>query len=196
MAISRIQALVLLLYIGVTTAFDDSTFLRTSTKRKQRRDSDAKKNVYGRNLQPCSTDGMALTGFTRSGRCVEEQDDKGSHHICIDLSSASHSGKNFCEVTGQSNWCDDKMPCSDGSDEICPVKNWCVCQWAFAKYIDEAGGCEAIQEINCGATNMEAYKAYQKSSVMEGSEQEQIANALKCLEQRCKLDIDVDYAVA
>lgn len=42
-------------------------------------------NVYGNALEPCSTSGMALTGWTRSGSCVDEDDDAGSHHVCIDI---------------------------------------------------------------------------------------------------------------
>ena len=34
-------------------------------------------NVYGEKLQSCSYDGMALTGFTRNGYCVDENDDQG-----------------------------------------------------------------------------------------------------------------------
>lgn len=30
------------------------------------------KNVYGQPLQPCSSDGMALSGYTRSGYCVNK----------------------------------------------------------------------------------------------------------------------------
>ena len=45
---------------------------------------------------------MALTGFTRNGKCTDLVDDEGSHHICIDLSSTE--GGDFCEVTGQPDW--------------------------------------------------------------------------------------------
>lgn len=64
-------------------------------------------NVYGEALQSCSSDGMALTGYTRSGSCVETQDDSGSHHICIDLSSlgGNDGGGNFCDVTGKTYVC-------------------------------------------------------------------------------------------
>ena len=179
----------------------DAAFLRTSKsdkesdarKKKGKNKETTKKNVYGKDLQLCSTEGMALTGFTREGRCVEEQDDNGSHHICIDLASISTSGKNFCTVTGQvvpTNWCDSKKACSDDSGEMCPVKDWCVCQWAFAEYIEKAGGCDAIQEINCEATNIEALKAYEKNGAKK-----KIVNALKCLQQRCKLDADIDADV-
>lgn len=58
--------------------------------------AEAYENVNGGALAKCSGPGMALTGFTRSGSCVDQNDDAGSHHICIDLSSTS--GGNFCTV--------------------------------------------------------------------------------------------------
>merc|ERR1711907_880279 len=66
-------------------------------------------NVQGKALEKCSGPNMALTGFTRNGKCVDENDDAGSHHICIGM--ASNVGGNFCQVTGQPNWCDSKMAC-------------------------------------------------------------------------------------
>ena len=84
-------------------------------------------NVLGNELQSCSSDGMALTGYTRTGYCVDQNDDSGSHHICIDLSSAS--GGNFCDVTGQSDWCSSELPCHEDQSEDCLVQSWCVCQW-------------------------------------------------------------------
>jgi uncharacterized protein (DUF2237 family) len=143
-------------------------------------------NLYNQPLQPCSTAGMAQTGYTRDGTCVDRVDDSGSHHICIDLSSASSNGLNFCQVTGQSNWCAEQMPCAgdDGGTNYCPVQDWCVCQWAFASYLQEAGGCEAIQEIDCEATNMQAVVAYRK---MAG--EEKYDNALACLTLRCGLSV-------
>merc|ERR1712046_513268 len=144
-----------------------------------------KRNVNGGPLKECSTQGMAMTGFTRSGKCEERNDDAGSHHICIDLKSVSgtsNQSENFCRVTGQPNWCDDKGSCF-GSSGQCPRKHWCVCQWAFAAYIQKAGGCNKIQNIICEATNMEAYNAYLK----QGKTQPHIAKALACLKQRCNL---------
>merc|ERR1711908_141253 len=88
-------------------------------------------NVLGGDLQKCSGTGMALTGFTRNGQCIDRDDDNGSHHICIDMKSTA--GGNFCEVTGQPNWCSSKSMACDGSPtESCAVEHWCVCQWAFA----------------------------------------------------------------
>merc|ERR1719181_1188216 len=135
-------------------------------------------NVNGGALSKCSGANMALTGFTRTGECVDQNDDAGSHHICIDM--ASNTGGNFCTVTGQPNWCGSKMGC-DGSAGQCPVKNWCVCQWAFAAYIQNAGGCDKIQKVVCESTNMVALKAYRE----QAQHDEGIADALKCLEQKC-----------
>ena len=135
-------------------------------------------NVNGGTLAKCSETGMALTGFTRSGHCVDRDDDHGSHHICIDMTSTTNG--NFCQVTGQPNWCDSKMGC-DGSAGTCPVEHWCVCQWAFASYIEKAGGCDKIQKVVCEATNSVALTAYRE----QASSDPRVANALKCLQSKC-----------
>ncbi|KAL7504870.1 hypothetical protein ACHAXN_002414 [Cyclotella atomus] len=146
--------------------------------------SSAHLNVYDQPLSACSTSGMALTGFTRDGTCVEVDDDAGSHHICIDLSSTSSNGENFCQVTGQSNWCAESMPCSDSSAQTCPVQHWCVCQWAFSDYLQQAGGCDAIQEIDCDATNVKAVEAYRAQRGVKKYD-----DAYDCLVERCGLSI-------
>jgi uncharacterized protein (DUF2237 family) len=138
------------------------------------------KNVYGDSLSPCSSNGMALTGYTRTGSCVDQNDDSGSHHVCIDMTSTT--GGDFCDVPGQSAWCSSEMACHENRNDSCPVQHWCVCQWAFASYIEKAGGCDAIQDVVCDATNMEAIVAYQKQS----SSQKDV-NALNCLLKRCNI---------
>lgn len=170
--------------------------------------SNAYVNVYGNTLESCSENNMALTGYTRSGSCVEYQDDQGSHHICIDVSSAS--GGSFCTVTGQSDWCSTYMTCdtnnynnegsyyeddeedakeddndNDDNSNTCPVGNWCVCQWAFASYLQNAGGCDYIQDIKCNAINMEALIAYSKVAGGSNDYDGKYTNALRCLESRC-----------
>lgn len=139
-------------------------------------------NVYGDALQPCSSEGMALTGYTRTGYCVDQNDDAGSHHICIDLSSAN--GGNFCDVTGQDDWCSSEMPCDGDSDSYCQVQQWCVCQWAFASYLLNAGGCDMIQDIVCDSINIQAVWAYQSQSG-----DSKYSEALECLVDRCGLDM-------
>ena len=134
-------------------------------------------NIYGHQLVPCSSTGMAKTGFTRDGQCGSFRGDSGSHHVCIDLSSVT--GGNFCAVTGQPNWCDDDMACQGYDGHLCPVEHWCVCQWAFASYVEAAGGCDKIQEVVCESVNMNAKDAYESSS----SPSHQAA--LACLKEKC-----------
>merc|ERR1712124_76337 len=99
-------------------------------------------SVVGKSLATCSKPGMALTGFTRDGRCQDVgNDDAGSHHICIEMKS------DFCTVTGQPDWCSEKMECMGDASKQCKIGNWCVCQWAFATYIEEAGGCDSIVDL-------------------------------------------------
>jgi uncharacterized protein (DUF2237 family) len=135
--------------------------------------SGEKLNVLGTALQSCSEKGTALTGFTRSGKCEDEgDDDAGSHHICIKMKS------DFCTVTGQPNWCEEEMECM-GQEGECKIDNWCVCQWAFAGYLEEAGGCDQIVDLVCEATNMAAAKAYEKSDDTSHKA------ALACIRSKC-----------
>ena len=73
------------------------------------------------------------------------------------------------------------MECDGDATALCPVQNWCVCQWAFALYIEDAGGCENIQDIVCDAINEEAIIAYRNSDITSHKE------ALECITQRCGL---------
>mmetsp|Transcript_35517 Transcript_35517/g.53743 ORF Transcript_35517/g.53743 Transcript_35517/m.53743 type:complete len:234 (-) Transcript_35517:184-885(-) len=146
-------------------------------------------NIYGGPLEQCSHSGMALTGFTRDGYCTDINGDTGSHHICIDLSSTT--GGNFCSVTGQSDWCSSSMTCHDAlfdeeedEDNYCPVQDWCVCQWAFASYLQYAGGCDKIQDLVCEAINMQAALAYKSMAGITKYD-----NALRCIESRCGVSL-------
>jgi len=74
------------------------------------------------------------------------------------------------------------MPCHEDSDTSeCPVTNWCVCQWAFASYIEKSGGCGNIQTVVCESINQQALIAYQQKS-------SQYQEALDCLVSRCALE--------
>lgn len=155
-------------------------------------------NVYGEDLDRCSSGDMALSGYTRTGFCVNQNDDVGSHHICIDLSSTT--GGNFCKVTGQPDWCSSYMQCdgynkneneaaedSQNNGGQCQVQNWCVCQWAFASYVEAAGGCDAIQDVACESINAEAVKAYIKAK----NSAPKYAAALDCLVERCGINLSL-----
>lgn len=138
-----------------------------------------RENVHGRPLQSCSKTGMALTGFTRKGVCVDHNDDAGSHHVCLDISSAPHR-KNFCTSTKQPAWCTKSMPCHKDSNKQCDVKNWCVCEWAFSDYV-AAVGCENVGQVDCSATNKLALKHYLDAN------DDKSKSAYNCLKKLCKL---------
>merc|ERR1712146_717373 len=163
---SRVELLMfqlrLLIVVAALTAYSQASYL----------------NINGTALQTCSGAGMAMTGFTRTGHCVAHDDDAGSHHVCIDM--ASNTGGNFCSVTGQPDWCSSSMGCH-GSAGSCRVQHWCVYEWAFARYLERAGGCDKIQRIVCEATNMVALTHYRQRAAHDPS----IGEALRCLEQRC-----------
>jgi uncharacterized protein (DUF2237 family) len=132
------------------------------------------KNIMGGELTTCSQPGMAMTGFTRDGRCADVGPaDAGAHHVCIRMKA------DFCHVTGQPNWCTTRnFPCM-GKSGNCPIGNWCVCQWAFSRYLQKAGGCDSIVDLVCDATNMAAFEAYARSNSQADKA------ALECMKKRC-----------
>jgi uncharacterized protein (DUF2237 family) len=141
-------------------------------------------NIMGGKLEDCSQPGTAMTGFTRDGRCADVGPaDAGAHHVCIKMKS------DFCTVTGQPNWCTTReFPCM-GQRGVCKIGNWCVCQWAFSRYLQKAGGCDAASiDVKCDAINMATYEAYSKSNLHEHKV------ALECIKKRCSPVKDVEAA--
>ena len=61
-----------------------------------------------------------------------------------------------------------------------------MCQWAFASYIERAGGCDKIQSIVCDATNMVALKHYK----LQASRDKSIARAYACLVEKCGINME------
>mmetsp|Transcript_97994 Transcript_97994/g.277152 ORF Transcript_97994/g.277152 Transcript_97994/m.277152 type:complete len:175 (-) Transcript_97994:30-554(-) len=173
---SLVTRCIVALFVGATASrLRKSSGLQADTATARGESHSAPKNVMGNDIQSCSEPGTALTGFTRTGSCVDIDDDNGSHHICIKMES------DFCKVTGQiPDWCSEEMPCMGQSGD-CAIGNWCVCQWAFADYIQEAGGCDAITDVVCDSTNMVAMRAYEESSEPDHQA------ALACLKQKCNL---------
>mmetsp|Transcript_35614 Transcript_35614/g.64347 ORF Transcript_35614/g.64347 Transcript_35614/m.64347 type:complete len:168 (-) Transcript_35614:371-874(-) len=161
--------LLCLAMLSCTTLAKYASLLQLSTV-----NSSGPTSVMGGPLDTCSKPGKALTGFTRDGHCQDEDDDAGTHHICIQMKP------DFCTVTGQPDWCSEKAGCMGQSGE-CPIGNWCVCQWAFARYIEMAGGCDSIVDLVCDATNMAAFTAYKTST--EPSHKV----ALACIQKKCGL---------
>ena len=129
-------------------------------------------NVYNQPIQNCGYNNTALTGYSRNGKCEYSQNDRGSHHVCIDINVP----QNFCAITNQPNWCSETSKCHDSKNN-CEKKNWCVCQWAFSRAVDKVG-CHNIK-INCNATNINAYNDFREHSKYN--------SALKCLRKKCNL---------
>lgn len=130
-------------------------------------------NVAGEPLVSCSQEGYALTGYARTGKCEDSSTDAGHHHVCLDLTDAV--GTTFCAQTGQENWCDAHHPCH-GAEGECQVGSWCVCQWAFADFVEKVG-CDNVS-IDCAATSMRAFEGYAKDPL-------RYAHALGCLHRKC-----------
>lgn len=145
---------------------DGTTFFprtRASTKRGMRSEE---LSVLGTPLRRCSGRNMPTTGFTRDGVCSAHRGDAGSHHVCLrDIGKrdgAGHRG-NFCDLTGQSDWCGTK-------------RDWCVCEWAFERAVERAG-CDAF-DVKCDATNGRALDHYERAGV---------AHAAHCIRSQCNL---------
>jgi len=148
-------------------------------------------NVLGTPLLPCSRPGMALTGYTRDGKCTDHKDDTGSHHVCLKMHEAP---EDLCKLTKQSDWCSQLQPCQSAPATRCPIQNWCICQWAFdhaltrlqqeSKTTDDA--CKALP-IDCHATNREALKAYDHYSqtAPDPSSRVKARNAASCIRRQC-----------
>ena len=135
----------------------------------QNDEEEGETNVYGDPLKPCSDSSMATTGYTRDGKCSLHLKDRGSHHICVKDIAGRKSGQNFCTITGQPDWCSETQ---DGK----PRKNWCVCEWAYERFLQaDEKNCDLL-EIDCDATNHLAIDHYVKTGKTE---------ALKCLEKKC-----------
>lgn len=159
-------------------------------------------NVYGRPLAECSLPGMAVTGYTRTGYCNLHQGDSGSHNVCVDISNVAN-GQNFCEITGQSDWCSENDRCDSQAGYDCPRQNWCICEWAFASLIN-AKGCGAVstEAIQCEAVSGKTIVAYREAMSLSSQYGGRIssnnaATALQCLQSLCELSDEyvasIDY---
>lgn len=137
------------------------------------------RNLLGGRLQPCSHPHGARTGFFRDGTCRHGAEDVGSHHVCL-----KRVDEAFCQGTGQSNWCTSELTCHDSNAGRCPIREWCVCEWAFARFVREHG-CDAIGEVDCSATNALVVQHY---TALESPAIEETSEALRCLRSKCGLE--------
>lgn len=89
-------------------------------------------NVYGEPLQPCSTEPM--TGFFRDGCCNTNDQDMGSHTVCIEI---SNDFLHYSRFRGN----DLSTPNPEfGFPGLKPGDKWCLCaaRWLEAYQQDMA----------------------------------------------------------
>ncbi|MBB3060582.1 DUF2237 family protein [Microbulbifer rhizosphaerae] len=89
-------------------------------------------NVFGDPLLPCSTD--PLTGFFRDGCCNTNEQDVGSHTVCVEV---SEEFLNFSRARGN----DLSTPMEEfGFPGLEPGDRWCLCaaRWLEAQKHDMA----------------------------------------------------------
>ena len=87
---------------------------------------------------------------------------------------------NFCESTGQPNWCDEKDACHGDEKARCSRKKWCVCQWAFDKVLQRTP-CSELK-LDCAATNMKALEAFKRDP-------QKYSKALECISKKCAVGV-------
>lgn len=89
-------------------------------------------NVFGDPLLPCSTN--PLTGFFRDGCCNTNEQDVGSHTVCVEV---SEEFLNFSRARGN----DLSTPMEEfGFPGLEPGDRWCLCaaRWLEAQKHDMA----------------------------------------------------------
>ena len=95
-------------------------------------DEESSLNVYGEPLEPCSTNPM--TGFFRDGCCSTNDQDVGSHTVCIEV---TQEFLEFSRLKG--NDLSTPMP-EYGFPGLKPGNRWCLCaaRWYEACEADMA----------------------------------------------------------
>ncbi len=85
----------------------------------QRTVSADRRNVLGQTLEPCSKDPM--TGFFRDGCCRTDENDVGSHTVCVRVSAE------FLEFSARvGNDLSTSLP-EYGFQGLKPGDQWCLC---------------------------------------------------------------------
>jgi hypothetical protein len=140
-------------------------------------------NLYGLQLEDCSWPGTAAAGFIEGPKCIHFGIDDDSHNICLDIPTVEDN--DFCDMTGQENWCNGTLPCTENPDELCPVRNFCVRDYSFSAYLERAGGCDRIGHIKCEATNMMTILDYEERISVDHDMS--AAYALDCIKEKCQI---------
>ena len=90
-------------------------------------------NVFGEPLQPCSED--PITGFFRDGCCNTNDNDVGSHTVCIEVSTEFLEYSRF-----RGNDLTTAVP-EYGFPGLKDGDSWCVCASWYARAVDAGKGC-------------------------------------------------------
>lgn len=89
-------------------------------------------NIFGDPLLPCSLD--PVTGFFRDGCCNTDEQDLGSHTVCVEITGE------FLEFS-RSRGNDLSTPVEEfGFPGLNPGDRWCLCaaRWLEAQRVDKA----------------------------------------------------------
>ena len=107
-------------------------------------DIDASVNVLGEPLKPCSLD--PITGFFRNGCCDTNVEDRGSHTVCVVMTSAFLA---FSKAAGN----DLSTPRPEfGFKGLKPGDQWCLCAARWAEAYDN----DAAPRVRLEATHIRA----------------------------------------
>ncbi|MEM8493946.1 MAG: DUF2237 domain-containing protein [Planctomycetota bacterium] len=114
------------------------------------------RNVLGQPLQTCSTD--PLTGFTRTGCCVDRDDDPGQHTLCAVMTAEFLA---FTAAAGN----DLSTPRPEFRfPGLKPGDRWCLCVGRWKEALD--AGCappvalDATHEAALGVVTLDDLQAH------------------------------------
>mgnify|MGYP006106353449 CR=1 FL=1 len=113
------------------------------------------KNVLGQPLQPCSIDPM--TGWFRDGCCNTDENDRGSHTVCAEMSAK------FLEFSkARGNDLSTPRP-EHGFPGLKPGDQWCLC----ASRWGEARDADCAPKLVLASTHMAALRYASIEQLME-----------------------------
>ena len=92
-------------------------------------DDDAQLNLLGLPLETCSND--PVTGYFRTGCCETDEDDRGSHTVCAEVTAE------FLEFQRRRG--NDLTTAGPGFPGLKPGDRWCVCAARWKEALD--AGC-------------------------------------------------------
>merc|ERR1711871_854525 len=120
-------------------------------------------------IDKCAGEGPRYNDF----KCNHDE----THRVCAKLKDTSGNklqwgSQNFWQLTGQSDWSDQV-----GADSNNPGGNWCICMWATAKLIQQAG-CDNVH-IECGSSDV----SYVMQKYTDGGTD--LSPAKSCLQTKC-----------